>query len=100
MFRLTRRLNVIFEDATEIEMRKAHACGDLCCICLGSMLGANVKKLKCGHLYHSHCLRKVSIASFECFSLSDVVVLVRNTTNYICCLLFNALTRLWNEPGP
>eukprot|EP00590_Aulacoseira_subarctica_P000170 CAMPEP_0172438494 /NCGR_PEP_ID=MMETSP1064-20121228/72824_1 /TAXON_ID=202472 /ORGANISM="Aulacoseira subarctica , Strain CCAP 1002/5" /LENGTH=653 /DNA_ID=CAMNT_0013187049 /DNA_START=290 /DNA_END=2251 /DNA_ORIENTATION=- len=59
IFRLSRSLNSIFQDASEIELRKAHACGDLCCICLGSMLGANVKKLKCGHFYHSHCLRKV-----------------------------------------
>lgn len=56
---LANTIDTLFENATEKEISKAHACGDLCCICLGTMLGSNVKKLKCNHMYHSHCLHKV-----------------------------------------
>ena len=52
-------MDAIFEDATEIEIRKASACGDVCCICLGTMSTGNVKQVGCGHLYHTHCLREV-----------------------------------------
>lgn len=57
--RIARDLDCYFENASEIEMRKASACGDVCCICLGTMSMGNVKKIGCGHLYHTNCLREV-----------------------------------------
>jgi len=57
--RIARDLDSFFEDATELEMRKASAVGDVCCICLGTMSMGNVKKVACGHLYHTNCLREV-----------------------------------------
>jgi len=57
--RIARDLNKFFEDATEIELKKACVAGDVCCICLGTMSMGNVKKVGCGHLYHTNCLREV-----------------------------------------
>eukprot|EP00550_Attheya_septentrionalis_P010255 CAMPEP_0198288394 /NCGR_PEP_ID=MMETSP1449-20131203/6896_1 /TAXON_ID=420275 /ORGANISM="Attheya septentrionalis, Strain CCMP2084" /LENGTH=936 /DNA_ID=CAMNT_0043986513 /DNA_START=68 /DNA_END=2878 /DNA_ORIENTATION=- len=57
--RIARDLDGFFRDATELEMRKTSAAGDVCCICLGTMSTGNVKKVGCGHLYHTHCLREV-----------------------------------------
>ena len=52
-------LDDFFEDATELEMRKAVANDDVCCICFDTMSMGNVKKVACGHLYHTNCLREV-----------------------------------------
>lgn len=57
--RIARDLNSYFCDATDMELSKASAAGDMCCICLGTMTMGNVKKVGCGHLYHTHCLREV-----------------------------------------
>jgi len=83
--RLKGDLDGLFDDASDLELRKSSAAGDVCCICLGTMSstcvtntkGANpgsntsnsqpknfhyrgvVKKVTCGHLYHAHCLREV-----------------------------------------
>jgi len=57
--KIHRDLNGYFSDATELDMRKAHQAGDVCCICLGTMSASNVKKVPCGHLYHTHCLKEV-----------------------------------------
>jgi hypothetical protein len=59
LHRIARDLDGMFEDATELDLRKASATGDVCCICLGTMALGNVKKMRCGHLYHTHCLREV-----------------------------------------
>lgn len=59
LHRIARDLDGMFEDATELDLRKASATGDVCCICLGTMALGNVKKVRCGHLYHTHCLREV-----------------------------------------
>lgn len=74
-YRIARDMDGIFEDASELDLRKAAATGDVCCICLGTMScihvssGSssssgtinykNVKKVACGHLYHTVCLREV-----------------------------------------
>eukprot|EP00536_Pseudo-nitzschia_multiseries_P005086 jgi/Psemu1/189730/e_gw1.92.89.1 len=69
---IARDLHGEFSNATEEELKKASAAGDVCCICLGSMTkGGNVKKVHCGHLYHTHCLREVieraqSLQSAKC----------------------------------
>ena len=57
--RIARDLDLLFEDATELEMNKNN--DDVCCICLGSMSidGSPVKKVSCGHMYHTTCLREV-----------------------------------------
>jgi len=57
--KIARDLDTMFENATELEMRKAFSNGDMCCICLGTMSMGNVKKVPCGHLYHTNCLREV-----------------------------------------
>mmetsp|Transcript_7440 Transcript_7440/g.8613 ORF Transcript_7440/g.8613 Transcript_7440/m.8613 type:complete len:558 (+) Transcript_7440:1-1674(+) len=83
--KIARDLDGLFDDASDLELRKSSAAGDVCCICLGTMSstcvtntkGANpgsntsnsqpknfhyrgvVKKVTCGHLYHAHCLREV-----------------------------------------
>ena len=54
--RIARDLDGLFEDASELDMRKA---GDVCCICLVTMTTGSVKRVGCGHLYHTHCLREV-----------------------------------------
>ncbi|MGK3742356.1 MAG: hypothetical protein ACI90V_009212, partial [Bacillariaceae sp.] len=57
---ISRNLNGLFPDATDEELKKASISGDVCCICLGTMsTGGNVKKIACGHLFHTHCLREV-----------------------------------------
>lgn len=48
-----------FDDASDIDIRKASASGDVCCICLVTLTTGNVKKVGCGHLFHTHCLREV-----------------------------------------
>jgi len=58
--RISQSLESNFSDATEMELRKSLAAGDVCSVCLGTMSGLrNVKKVGCGHLYHTHCLREV-----------------------------------------
>ena len=57
--RIARDLDNYFEDVTDIELKKACATGDVCCICLGTMSMGNVKKIGCGHIYHTNCLREV-----------------------------------------
>ena len=58
--RIAQSLDSHFSDATELELRKSLAAGDVCSVCLGTMSGLrNVKKVGCGHLYHTHCLREV-----------------------------------------
>jgi hypothetical protein len=57
--RIARDLDKLFEDATDIELRKACAGGDVCCICLGTMSMGQIKKIGCGHFYHTNCLREV-----------------------------------------
>jgi len=57
--RIARDLDGLFDDASEVDMRKASISGDVCCICLGTMTTGNVKKVGCGHLYHTTCLREV-----------------------------------------
>ena len=57
---IARDLQGLFPNATDQELRKASLAGDVCCICLGTMsTGGHVKKVHCGHLYHTHCLREV-----------------------------------------
>jgi len=58
--KIARDLDQFFVDASSLEMKKAYAQGDVCCICLHPMVcSTSVKKLPCGHLYHTHCLREV-----------------------------------------
>ncbi|GKY91851.1 hypothetical protein MPSEU_000156700 [Mayamaea pseudoterrestris] len=60
LHRIARELNSRFDDATDMELRKAAAAGDVCCICLTSMNSTTqVKRVGCGHLYHTSCLREV-----------------------------------------
>lgn len=59
MYKISRDLDGFFEDASEADIEKASMSGDVCCICLCTMCVGNVKKVGCGHLYHSHCLREV-----------------------------------------
>jgi len=60
LHKIARDLDQFFIDASSLEMKKAYAQGDVCCICLHSMVcSSSVKKLPCGHLYHTHCLREV-----------------------------------------
>jgi hypothetical protein len=69
--RVTREINSSFPDASDKDIRKASAVGDVCCICLNSLLVGGVKKLRCGHLFHTNCLREViererTLASAKC----------------------------------
>ncbi|KAL7541602.1 hypothetical protein ACHAXR_011055 [Thalassiosira sp. AJA248-18] len=69
--RISRELNSSFPDASELDIRKSSAAGDVCCICLNSMIVGSVKKVGCGHLFHANCLREVvererSMASAKC----------------------------------
>lgn len=70
--KIARDLEGNFPNATEEELRQAAHDDDVCCICLGSMSkGSNVKKAKCGHMYHTNCLREVieraqSLESAKC----------------------------------
>lgn len=58
--KIARDLEGHFPNATDEELKQASTDGDVCCICLGSMTkGGNVKKVHCGHIYHTHCLREV-----------------------------------------
>ena len=58
--RIARDLDAQFADATETELLKSAQAGDVCSVCLGTMSGLrNVKKVGCGHLFHTHCLREV-----------------------------------------
>jgi CUE domain len=84
MCRIARDMDSMFENASELDLRKAAAARDVCCICLGTMsylhnadnhhqsnVHNNVKKVACGHLYHTACLRDVverarSIESAKC----------------------------------
>lgn len=59
LYRIARDMDSMFEDATELELRKASVAGDVCCICLGTMSMGQVKKVGCGHLYHASCLQEV-----------------------------------------
>mmetsp|Transcript_25625 Transcript_25625/g.51336 ORF Transcript_25625/g.51336 Transcript_25625/m.51336 type:complete len:1008 (-) Transcript_25625:198-3221(-) len=58
--RISRDLDSKFEDASDLDIKKAKIAGDVCCICLASMTAQkDVKKLPCGHLYHAPCLGEV-----------------------------------------
>jgi Ring finger domain len=59
LHRIARNLDGTFENASELDLKMAHATGDVCCICLGAMSVGSVKKVGCGHLYHTSCLREV-----------------------------------------
>lgn len=61
MKKISRDMHVNFENATTIDLQKAAANQDVCCICLGSIscFTNHVKKLSCNHLYHTSCLRSV-----------------------------------------
>jgi hypothetical protein len=59
LYRIARDLDGMFDDASELDLRKAVQTGDVCCICLGTMSTGSVKKVGCGHLYHTTCLREV-----------------------------------------
>ena len=71
MHRVTREINNSFPDASDLDIRKSSAAGDVCCICLNSLLVGGVKKIACGHLFHTNCLREVlererSFSSAKC----------------------------------
>ncbi|KAL9188398.1 LOW QUALITY PROTEIN: hypothetical protein ACHAXT_006776 [Thalassiosira profunda] len=57
--RIARELNSTFADASDLDIRKASAAGDCCCICLNSLRLGKIKKAPCEHLFHSNCLREV-----------------------------------------
>ena len=70
--KIARDLDQFFVDASSLEMKKAYAQGDVCCICLHPMVcSTSVKKLPCGHLYHTHCLREV------CFIFLPIFLVVK-----------------------
>ncbi len=57
--RIARDLDKCFDDASDIELTKASAAGDVCSICLGTMTMGQVKKVGCGHMFHTQCLREI-----------------------------------------
>jgi hypothetical protein len=59
LHRIARNLDGMFPNASELDLKMAMAAGDVCCICLGAMSAGSVKKVGCGHLYHTNCLREV-----------------------------------------
>ena len=59
LHRIARDLDDVFPDATDDELAAAAAAGDVCCVCLSSLTSKKVKKVPCGHLYHTACLREV-----------------------------------------
>ena len=64
--KIARDLDAMFPDATEEDLRKEGG-SMMCCICLNTMttLGSTkttttgLKKVACGHIFHTHCLRDV-----------------------------------------
>lgn len=59
LHRIAHNLDRMFPNASDFDLKKAHSAGDVCCICLGAMSVGSVKKVGCGHLYHTNCLREV-----------------------------------------
>jgi len=59
LHRIARNLDGMFPNASDLDLKLAHTSGDVCCICLGAMSVGSVKKVGCGHLYHTNCLREV-----------------------------------------
>lgn len=58
--KLAQDLDGRLPDATKLDLQKASANSDVCCICLnGFGCVGNVKKLPCGHLFHVGCLQQV-----------------------------------------
>lgn len=57
--RILREIDETFNDASDLDIRKASTSGDVCCVCLVTMTTGNVKKLCCGHLFHKNCLKEV-----------------------------------------
>eukprot|EP00804_Cyclotella_cryptica_P017153 CCRYP_003373-RA/>CCRYP_003373-RA protein AED:0.01 eAED:0.01 QI:93/1/1/1/1/1/2/132/1013 len=57
--RILHEIDETFNDASDLDIRKASTSGDVCCVCLVTMTTGNVKKLRCGHLFHKNCLREV-----------------------------------------
>ena len=84
--RVTREINSSFPDASDKDIRKASAVGDVCCICLNSLLVGGVKKLRCSHLFHTNCLREViererTFASAKCPLCRASVITGKHETN-------------------
>jgi len=59
LHKIARDLDALFFTATKLEIQKAHINNDVCCICLGTLSVGNIKKIGCGHLFHTNCLREV-----------------------------------------
>jgi hypothetical protein len=90
LYRITRDIDETFNDASDLDIRKASTSGDVCCICLVTMTTGNTKKVGCGHLFHASCLREVverarSLRASKCplcrASLVDGTHPRQNTTN-------------------
>jgi hypothetical protein len=69
--RISREINDCFPEASDKDIRKSLAAGDVCCICLNSISFGSVKRVRCGHLFHANCLREViererSFSSTKC----------------------------------
>jgi len=92
LLKIARDLDLFFQEATEKELRFSYMQGDVCCICLRTMIkskssNGSVKKLPCGHLYHAHCLREVverarSVHSAKCPLCRANVSIVTFISNY------------------